>query len=272
MENTYWQKQTKGSPLFPDLLWSRPENKQRAGKLLIVGGNLHGFAAPGTAYSAALKAGIGTCRIIMPDSLKKTVTPHFSHFQGSTLQMEFAVSTLSGSFSKKTLAQILDNAQWADGVLLAGDFGRNSETAILLEKLLDKYKGQVTVADDGLDYFPSTNSPLINRPGTASVINLGKLQKLAKINRPATPVLNSMMLADIVHLLHDWTSGNPGQIITKHADNIIVASSGQVSTTPEKEESRWQIELPAYASVWWLQQPSKTFEALSTAIYDYIKN
>ena len=79
-----------------------------------------------------------------------------------------------------------------------------------------------------------------------------------------------MMLADIVHLLHDWTSGNPGQIITKHADNIIVASSGQVSTTPEKEESRWQIELPAYVSVWWLQNPQKPFEALTSASYQSV--
>src|SRR3990167_5419572 len=140
MADTYWLKQAKDKPLFEDLLWSRPENKRLAGKLLIVGGNLHGFAAPGTAYGASLKAGIGTCRIIMPDSLKKIVIPHFSHFHGSTLQMEFAPSTISGSFSKEALAQILDSAQWADGVLLAGDFGRNSETAILLEKLLNKYK------------------------------------------------------------------------------------------------------------------------------------
>lgn len=262
MGNTYWLKQTRDKPLFEGVLWSRPENKRQAGKLLIVGGNLHGFSGPGTAYSIALKAGIGACRVVLPDKLQKTV--------GKIMpEAEFAPSTpTSGSFSKKALAQILESAAWADGVLLAGDFGRNSETAILLEKFLEKYSGQVTVAGDGVDYFLDKNSPLVSRPETASVINLGKLQKLAKNNRPATPVLNNMMLADIVHLLHDWTSGNPGQLITKHADNIIAACSGQVSTTPEKSESRWQIELPAYISVWWLQQPQKPLEALTTAIYE----
>ncbi len=263
MDNIYWLKQTKEKPLYGDLLWSRPENKRFAGKLLIIGGNLHGFSAPGTAYGAALKAGIGTCRVILPDKLRRTV--------GKLLpEAEFAPSTpTSGSFSKKALAQMLDSATWADGVLLAGDFGRNSETAILLEKLLDKFKGLLTVAGDGLDYFLSTNSPLINRPNTAAVINLGKLQKLAKNNRPSTAVLHSTMLGDLVSLLHDWTSGNPGQIITKHAGHILVASGGKVSTTPDAEGSHWQTELPAYVSVWWLQNPDKPFEAMSTATYCY---
>lgn len=262
MADTYWLKQTKDQPLFADLLWSRPENKRLAGKLLIVGGNLHGFSAPGTAYGRALKAGIGTVRVLLPDKLQKTV--------GKMLpEAEFAPSTLSGSFSKLALAQLLEASDWADGVLLAGDFGRNSETAILLDSFMNKYDGQVTVAQDGLDYFWGKNSPLINRPSTTSVINLGKLQKLAKNNRAATPVLHSMMLVEIVELLHDWTTGNPGQFITKHADNFIAAAGGQVSTTSSPEESNWQIELGAYASVWWLQNPEKCLEALTTAIYEY---
>ena len=261
MADTYWLKQS-AKPLFPDLHWSRPENKPQAGKLLVIGGNAHGFAAPATAYGAALKAGIGSSRVLLPDKLQKTL--------GKLMpEAEFAPSTLSGSFSKKALAQLLDSAQWADGVLLAGDFGRNSETAILLDSFLDKHEGQVTLAQDGLDYFLDPNSPLIERVDTLGVINLGKLQKLAKHNRPATPVLHSMMLAELVEILHDWTTGKPGSLITRHADNFIAASGGQVSTTPALQESNWQIELAAYASVWWLQQPQKAFEALTTAIYDF---
>ena len=44
MNHDYWHKQTSSKPLFPELIWSRPENRQLAGKLLIIGGNLHGFA------------------------------------------------------------------------------------------------------------------------------------------------------------------------------------------------------------------------------------
>ncbi len=264
MADTYWLKQTD-KPLFEDLLWSRPENKRYAGKLLIVGGNLHGFAAPGSAFGAAIKAGIGSTRVLLPDKLQKTV--------GKLIpEAEFAPSTLSGSFGKSALAQLLEAAGWADGVLLAGDFGRNSETAILLDSFMNKFEGQVTVAQDGLDYFWGKNSPLINRLNTASVINLGKLQKLAKNNRPATPVLHNMMLADLVETLRDWTTGNPGQIITKHADNFIAASGGRVSTTPTSEKPNWQVELAAYVSIWWLQHPQKPFEAITTAFFSYSNN
>lgn len=259
VKEDYWSRQTVDKPLFGDLLWSRPENKRLAGKLLIVGGNLHGFAAPGAAFGAALKAGVGTARVLLPDKLQKTV--------GKLIpEAEFAPSTPSGSFSKMALAQLLEAAGWADGVLLAGDFGRNSETAILLDCFMNKFEGQVTVAQDSLDYFWGPKSPLIERSNTLSVVNLGKLQKLAKNNRPATPVLHNMMLADLVETLHDWTTGNSGQIITKHADNFIVASGGQVSTTSSVNESSWQVELAAYASVWWLQNPQKPFEALTTSV------
>ncbi|HSX27740.1 MAG TPA: hypothetical protein VLG25_03070, partial [Patescibacteria group bacterium] len=124
MASTYWQKQTKDKPLFPDLLWSRPENRAQAGKLLIIGGNAHGFAAPAEAYGQALEAGIGVVRVLLPDAVK-AVAKH------ALETVDFAPSTPSGSFSKKGLAEFISHASWADGVLIAGDLGRNSETAIL---------------------------------------------------------------------------------------------------------------------------------------------
>ena len=66
----YWKKQTPDKPLFPDLLWSRPRNRAHAGKLLIVGGNAHGFAAAAEAYAEASKAGVGAAGVIIPDSLQ----------------------------------------------------------------------------------------------------------------------------------------------------------------------------------------------------------
>jgi NAD(P)H-hydrate repair Nnr-like enzyme with NAD(P)H-hydrate dehydratase domain len=263
MENTNWLKQAPNKPLFPDLLWSRPENKRQAGKLLIVGGNSHGFAAPATAFGGATAAGVGVVRVLLPDSLRKTIGTSFT-------EAEFAPRTPSGSFAKKALDSLLDGAKWADMVLLAGDFGRNSETAVLLGSFMDKYSGPVTVAEDGLDYFLAANGTLLNRQDTLSVINLGKLQKLAKANRPGTPVLHSMNLHELTTILADWTNSTEAAVITKHADNFIVAASGKVSTTPAKEEQNWQIELAAYSAVWWLQNREKSFEALTAAVYEYV--
>lgn len=259
--STIWQKQTLDKPLFPDLLWSRPENKNARGKLLIIGGSVHGFAAPAIAYEAAEEAGIGSSRVVLPDKLAKVV--------GGSLEASFAPSTPSGSFSRQSLAVMLENAQWADGLLLAGDFGRNSETAIVLESLAAKYTGQVTVSGDAVDYFLGPKSPLLTRDKTLLVINLGKLQKLAKNNRAATPIFHKMNLQELTSVLADWTSGIKAGFITKHADRLILAIDGQVSSTPHDQPVDWQLETGAYGAVWWLQQPEKLFEAVTTAIFSY---
>lgn len=259
MEDTNWLKQTSDKPLFPDLLWSRPENKRQAGKLLIIGGNSHGFAAPVAAYNSAVSAGVGAGRVILPETLRKTLGTSFS-------EAEFAVDTPSGSFARRALDLLLESAEWADGVLLAGDFGRNSETAVLLSSFMDKFDGQVTVAQDGLDYFLGPNSPLLNRPSTLSIINLGKLQKLGKNNRPDPPIRHAMSLHELVKLLSEWKA----QVITKHADNFVAATAGKVSTTSSKKEQDWQIELAAYAAVWWLQNPAQAIESLTTAVFQYL--
>jgi hypothetical protein len=259
MENTNWFKQAPNKPLFPDLLWSRPENRLHAGKLLIIGGNKFAVASPGIAYGAALKAGAGTVRVLLPDATKKLVSQVFP-------EAEFAPSTPSGSFARESLSALLELAQWSDGVLLAGDFGRNSETAILLESFMQKYSGQVTIAQDSVEYFINKKSTLYERENTLAIINFSKLQKLAQNNRPLLPIKSDMNMHQLVEVLQDWKIN----LITNHAEQFVAsAKEGKVSTTKMLEESNWQIELGAYAATWWLQQPQKTFEALTTAIFDY---
>ena len=59
MDTTHWYKQGS-KPIFDELLWSKPENKRFAGKLLIIGGNAHGMLAPANAFSLASKTGVRT--------------------------------------------------------------------------------------------------------------------------------------------------------------------------------------------------------------------
>ncbi len=66
-----WLKQTNEA-LFPEILWSRPETKAGAGKLTIIGGNLHAIAAPINAYNYAFEAGVGAARVVMPESVRKS--------------------------------------------------------------------------------------------------------------------------------------------------------------------------------------------------------
>lgn len=256
----YWHKQTIDKPLFPELLWSRPENRLHAGKLAIIGGNLHGFSAPAEAYNLAMKAGIGTAKVLLPSSIEKIVGPVLEHG-------EFAPSNPSGSFSQKALATFLDLAAWADGTLLAGDLGRNSETAIALEKFLTKHQGQVTLTKDAADYFIATARTLGQRPNTCLVLSFAQLQKLGSSLGFSQPFTFSMDLLNLVRALHELTTDYPLNIITKHQQNLLVATAGQVSTTKLPQDPEiWRLKTAAYTSVWWLQNPSQTFQALTTAI------
>lgn len=259
MESSFWHRQSADKPLFPDLLWSRPENRLHAGKLLVVGGNAHGFSAPAEAFNEAGKAGVGTARVVLPDALQKTVGKFFP-------EAEFVPSTPSGSLSQKALGELLALGQWADGVLLAGDLGRNSETAILLEKFTKEHTGQLSLTKDSADYF--LNLPqILDRPDTTLVVSFAQLQKLAIAANFTKPFTFDMDLVRLVDMLHDFTEMHPASIMVKHLRNIIVAVGGQVSTTKLVEDKEvWRVATAAHASVWWLQNSTKPFEALTTSI------
>lgn len=260
MKHTYWHKQSPDEPLFRDLLWSRPENKRLAGKLLIIGGNLHGFSAPAEAYQAAEKSGVGVSRVILPDAIQKIVHSLFE-------TAYFAPSTPSGSFAQQALDAMLEHAAWADGVLLAGDLGRNSETAIVLEKFIDKYPGQLTITKDVADYFKETPRKLLERTKTTLVLSIAQLQKIIQNAKLQTPVTFDMSLVRLVDTLHTITTDFPANVIVKQLSQIIIAADGQVSTTHLFEDQEiWRVETAASAAVWWLQNPTKPFESLTTSL------
>jgi len=261
MERDYWLRQTPSKLLFPDMEWSRPENRQQAGKLLIAGGSAHGFAAPAEAYTRATKAGIGTARVLLPDAVQKIV--------GGILENgEFAPSTpASGSFSQKALNDFLACGAWADAVLLAGDFGRNSETAILLEKFLTKFPLPITLTKDAVDYAISAPHTILGRESTLLVLSLAQLQRLGIAARAPKPIAFGMDLLHITEWLHEFTLAHRPFIIVKHLDTMFVAANGQVSTTRLAANLPiWRVATAAAASVWWLQNPSKPFEALTTSL------
>jgi ADP-dependent NAD(P)H-hydrate dehydratase / NAD(P)H-hydrate epimerase len=256
MDHPYWQRQTTEKPLFPDLLWSRPENKQFAGKLLVVGGNLHGFSAPATAYNAALQAGVGVARVMLPDKLEKTVHRIFP-------EAEYAPSTPSGSFATKALGELLPAAEWADGVLLAGDIGKNSETTILFDSFLEKYPGNITLCGDMIDYASLQAKTIITRPRTLLVCTDYELQKFAVRSEYPIAITSNMDMIQLVNALHSMSLEWAVNLLVLRDNTAFVAVDGLVSSTPT---SIGINELAAHASVWLLQNPTKPYEALTCAV------
>ncbi len=261
----YWRKQAE-DPLFGDLLWSQPENRTLAGKLLIIGGNDHAFAAPAQAYQLALEAGVGECRVVMPESVKKLVG-------GLLPDCEFTPATPSGSFSQKSLDRWLTYAAWSSGILICGDVGRNSETAILLETFLQKTTTPLVITRDAADYFLKQPHSLLNRPDTTVVLSLAELQKIAIQALHPKALTFSIGVPQFVEWLHEFSLKFTCFIVVQHHGLLYCAVQGQVSSTKLNQITEtWRLPMATLSSVWWLQNPSRPFEALTTAAYLLARN
>ncbi len=291
MSQSYWHKQGE-KPLFPDLLWARPEVKRAAGKLLVVGGHAQSFAVPAEAYAAAERAGVGALRVILPDSLEKTVSTLFP-------AAVFAPSNPSGGFASHALAEILAAAQWADGILLAGDTGRNSESLAMLENLASKHTGRLTITRDIADFFCAQPQVLLQRASrrpkignkstvtagtrteeklhaftkddsgtTLLVLSMGQLQRLGQSLKLPYAFTSDLGLVQLIERLHKMTLDHPKLfLITRQLDQYIVAVDGEIATTPvQPADSAWRTSIAASAATWWLQTPTKPFEALACSV------
>lgn len=265
MADTYWHKQSLAKPMYPDLIWDRPENKTQAGKILIIGGNAHSFSAPGNSYRYVLNSGVGIAKVLLPDVLKKTI--------GTILEnCEFGPSNKSGSFSKQALSTWLDMAEWSDGVFLPGDLGRNSETMIVLEKFISNYNGIITATNDVLDHLILNPDALLQRDLTVAVTSFGQLQKLATNSKFQLAFTYDMPINQLAHNLHIYTSIHPIAVVLRHNQKIFIAKDGEVSSTDDtRDKPLWRVETAAQASVWAVQNPSKLFAALTTAAYEIAK-
>lgn len=291
--HSHWQQQGS-EPLFPDMLWSQPENKFHAGKLLIVGGTEQGFAGAAEAYAAAEKAGVGTARVMLPGSLQRTVAKLFP-------TAEFAPSTPSGSFGMSALAELLDASSWADGVLIAGDTGHNSETTQLFETFLsyhpsmssraqprdlivnqedlsaapddsgrnDRKEGtfQLTLCGDIIDSFAADPGVILGRPETVLILTLEQLQKIAVAARHHEAFKSDMGLLLLTERLLGFNKLHAAHLLVLHNEIAAVAVDGRISTTQVANRSTTQ--LAASAATWWLQNPEKPFEALTTALFKH---
>jgi hypothetical protein len=255
----YWRKQEVNKPLFEDLIWSKPQQKALSGKLLIIGGNIHAVSAPAAAFGVALKQGVGECKVLMPSTTKKLLGPK------PPPEILFISATPSGSFSAQAFEDTKAYLDWADGVLLAGDFGHNSETTILLEKVSGVDKLRV-YCGDAIDNLISNPEILLQNANDTLVLDMTQLQKLVVTVKYPRPLKLDMPLMQLVEFLHDFTAIFPSHLVINHTSEIILASGGQIITTKATDSSQSLTSIATNSAVWWLQNPSKPLQALATAV------
>lgn len=256
----YWQKQQPNQPLFPDLEWSKPERRDLAGRLGIIGGNKLGFAGVAEAYTTALTAGVGEVRVLLPDILKKTIPT-------SITDAVFAPTTPSGSLAREALPDMVALGEWATGVILIGDAGRNSETAIVYEDFLRAYRGPLTLTRDAVDLIKNSPQALAERPDTLLVVSFAQLQKLFQSVYYPKILTFGMQLAVLVEAVHKFTITYPVSIMVLHKDYLVIAHKGNVTSTEwQNPMAIWRGQVAAKAASYWLWNPKQPFEAATASI------
>lgn len=250
-----WLKQTNNKPLFPDVIWARPETANGAGKLLIIGGSAGNFANIARAYSNAETARVGTIHLLVPEVLRK-VTKQIPF-------MNYAPNNPSGSFARKALAEILDLASLVDAILIAGDLGKNSETSLLLEDILDKYQGWIIISKEGLESFVCSYQKLLHRPQTVICLDQNNLRDLAIEQKSEIAITSDISKSNMAKFLHQTSSKNPVSytIFEQNDGSVWVSHKGNVAESTDADFNS------AKSSVWLIQQPSKPFASLVSSMF-----
>ena len=260
MEHPYWHKQAAGTPLYPDIEWSKPEQKSQAGRLAIIGGNKLGFAGVAEAYGNALECGVGEVRVLLPDVLKKTIPPTIT----DTI---FGATNPSGSLGRDSLVEMKALGAWSTGVLMIGDAGRNSETAIVYEDFLREYTGPLTITRDAVDLIKHASANIVERPDTLVVVSFAQLQKIFQLVYYPKVLTFSMQLTSLVEAIHKFTITYPVSLAVLFKDHLLVASGGEVTSTPwDNPMAIWRGQTAAKAACYWLWNPKKPLESATASL------
>lgn len=256
----YWHRQEPGKVLYPDIEWSKPEQRSQAGRLGIIGGNKLGFVGVAEAYSTALSSGVGEVRVLLPDVLRKTIPTTIT-------DAVFGASTPSGSLAKDATIEMQTLGSWAQQILMIGDAGRNSETAIAYEHFLQDYKGQLTITRDAVDLIKNSTRLIVERPDTLLVVSFAQVQKLFQGVYYPKMLTFSMHLASLVEALHKFTITYPVGILTLHKDYLIIAYGGEVTTMEwQNPMAIWRGTVATKAAAYWLWNPTKLLEAATASV------
>lgn len=262
----FWKVQSD-KLLFPEIAWARPEQKSRAGKILIVGGGSGSFRSLALAYDTAQKTGAGEVKILAPDSLNKFLKIN------KLTDVVFTKSNHSGGFSAEAWDDFRAAEAWADAILLIGDTNKNSETAVLFEKFILFTDKPITITRDAVDILINSSHEILQKPNLTIIASFAQLQKIFSSVFYPKVLTFSLQLANFVEIIHKFTLTYPCLVAVFHAENLIFAQNGKVVSNPASSRiakfsplSLWSGQTPTEVAVWQMWSASKKLESSITAV------
>jgi hypothetical protein len=100
-------------------------------------------------------------------------------------------------------------------------------------------------------------------------MSFAQLQKLFQAVYYPKVLTFSMQLTNLVEAIHKFTITYPCSITVLHQDQLLVASGGEVTSTPwDNPMAIWRGSVATRAAVYWLWNPSKILESVSTSLLE----
>ena len=242
-----------------DILWNIPE--QKTGTVAVLGGNGQNFASVAKLAETFAKMPIKEVRTYLPDSLKSKMP--------ALPDVYFAKATPIGSFDKSPELNAAMAA--ADVALLAGDFSKNSATAIALAEAIRSSDKPTVWAKDTVELLAMEAQVLLPEGNITIIATLSQLQKLLRAIYYPKMLLLSMPIQPVKEVLHKFTLSYPVTILTLHEGQIMIANGGEIYTMPLEKSgytplTLWLGDLPAKITALQAWNPAKPYDATIAAL------
>lgn len=254
---TELQRQTD-EPLFPNILWGRPTSRTAGGRLLVLGGNKDQFSAPVGLANAALAAGAGEVKIVLPASLEKLIPVNND--------ISYVPSTPSGSMAKLALAQVVELAAQTDAVALAGNFSANSETTILIESLFEHISQPMVVTPEIVSLI-KIRPELLGRKGDLLVLDMTSMIALANSKHLGIYVAGGQGVARDVSIVDNLAQQLEADLAVL-GNGLLVAAQSQLSLTSLPDRiGRLLAPTAGVLATFWLQNRLSPFKGLTSGAF-----
>jgi hypothetical protein len=246
-------------PLYPNILYNRPLTRNAGATLLIVGGHSGEFSLPTAIHQLATAAGIGQCKVILPDRLVSLL--------GGVPDTYFVPSSTSGSLGREALGRILELEEGADGTAIGASLSNNSNTTILVEKLISSLTRQIIVFDEGLTALGRNISVVTDNPNALLILTMAEVFKLAGHLAIPIHIRPGGGLINKLEIIQDLTAASKCTYAV-FGTEIITASGADITVTPINYRlSLLPAAFYGVLSTFWLQNPTSRTHGLVTGAY-----
>ena len=154
-------------------------NKNKSGKVLVIGGSIGMSGAIILTALAALRSGSGLVICALPASLNNIF--EMNVLEGISLPLE---DNYKGYLELKHYDILMEKTEWADSVVIGPGIGRNIETVSLIKRLVLNIKKPLVVDADGLSCFEGIANEFLFKRKFPLVItpHFGELSRLLNIS------------------------------------------------------------------------------------------